>query len=190
MAVRKHVAALLVSAAAVCAACAAPVVRADEQIYRSVDEHGRAVFSDTPPAATEPAEPVDLPAVNEYDSERPVYLSEPGGAQSGQPAEPAPSYRSVRIAAPANDEAVRNNAGNVHIDVTIEPELAPGHSVQLLIDDEPAGTNQTGRFDLTNVDRGTHQIQARIIDDATGKVLAESEPSVFHLKRHFIRRKG
>ncbi len=162
----------------------ASITAAAEQIFRSVDENGNVVFSDTPPAQSRGAEPVDLPEMNEYPSQRPVYRQ---GETSETPPVAAPRYAEVKVVSPHNDEAIRNNAGSVHVEISSDPVLAPGHTLQLIMDGEVIAANTTGSFDLSYVDRGTHRLEARIIDDATGDELARSEAVTFHLLRHFKR---
>ncbi len=105
-------------------------------------------------------------------------------ADSGQG--PA-SYRIAEITSPQNDMAVRDNAGHVLVQAQIQPDLHCAHRVQLLLDGLPAQqeVGEVGglEFLLVNIDRGTHQLQLRIVDaDAT--VLFTGQPSTFHLLRH------
>ena len=94
------------------------------------------------------------------------------------------SYTDAVIVSPANDTAVRNNAGNLTVRGQVSPSLESGHRVQLLLDGVPQGApRRTLEFSLENIDRGTHHLQVRIVDSG-GKVLFAGAPSTVHLLRH------
>ncbi len=89
----------------------------------------------------------------------------------------------LQILSPAADEAIRNNAGTVSVTVEAEPALQPGHFYQLLLDGEPFGApGEQTSFQLSNVDRGTHQLAVAVVD-AQERVLQQSESRSFHLIR-------
>lgn len=163
------------------------------RIYRMVDEHGNVVFTDVPPKSGEHGEAVDLSRGNTY---RAPPASEPGPSRSleswlgedgaGDGGEAAVTrYSTLAVASPGHDEAIRNNAGNVAVVAAVEPELQEGHVMQLYLDGELRQSSRTPAFQLTNLDRGTHSVELRIVD-ASGQTLARSEPSVFHLQRRSV----
>ena len=105
----------------------------------------------------------------------------PEGPANGVGAEP---YTQALIVSPANDSAVRSNAGRLTVRARVDPPLREGHRLQLLLDGVPLGVEgQTSTFELDNIDRGTHSLQLQVIDDA-GRVLFTGTPSKFHLLRH------
>ena len=121
-------------------------------------------------------------------------VSAKGSAIARAPAEARPSaaqsvaqsvaYIEAAILAPADDAALRDNAGHVQVHGRVRPALAPGHQVQLLLDGTPWGSPQsTADFSLANIDRGTHSLALRILNGA-GKPLFTGQPSTFHLLRH------
>ena len=67
----------------------------------------------------------------------------------------------------------------------IEPALAPGHAMQLYLDGTLAQAAPDTTFQLSNVDRGTHSVELRVVD-GSGATLINSEPSVFHLQRRSV----
>jgi hypothetical protein len=153
------------------------------QIYRWVDEEGNVQFSDIPPPGNQPpAETVDLPKPSTMDSYRPpAEATDTTDADTAEGEKPV-SYRHFSISSPPDDEALRENAGNVTITVDISPDLQPGHRLNLYLDGnllDNGGTRTT--VQLNNVPRGTHQIRAEILD-ASGKVLRRTSSS-FHLLR-------
>lgn len=169
-------------------------VEAATRIYRTVDEDGNVVFTDVPPRDAEQEAAVDVNAPNSF-TPPPVEretrsVSEWLGNDADAPADPgeeaAPlSYQSLRVAAPANDEGIRENAGNVTVTAAIEPQLATGHAIQVYLDGQLRQSGHATSFQLVNVDRGTHSLQLRVVD-ASGNTVIASEPSVFHLQRRSV----
>jgi hypothetical protein len=90
----------------------------------------------------------------------------------------------VSIVAPAPDETVHDNRGNVAVVVAVAPPLraASGNRVTLLLDGKPVASAPGGRIALSGVDRGTHTLRAQLTA-ADGAALATSAPRVFHIWR-------
>jgi hypothetical protein len=146
----------------------------DDRIYRSVDAEGRVVFSDQPPS--DDAKPLELPPLMIVE---PTVVVPPPRPQRTE--RPQPPYRTLAIVSPAHDEAVRSNVGDVAIRVRVEPALQPGHRLQLLLDGEVVdGSGTGGVFQLSNVHRGTHVAQARVVD-GDGHVVKTSDAISFHM---------
>ncbi|HDP88782.1 MAG TPA: DUF4124 domain-containing protein, partial [Thioalkalivibrio sp.] len=148
------------------------------EVYRWVDEEGNVQFSDKPPPGDQPREVIDLPSAPVTQTYKPSPTP-PASDEERQPTEAPVAYRWFTIASPADDEPVRENAGNVTVSVDITPALQPGHRLRLYLDGillDNGGTRTT--VNLTNVSRGTHQIRAEIVD-TDGKVLRRTS-STFH----------
>jgi len=160
------------------------------QIYRTVDEDGNVVFTDVPPRPDEAAETVELgsgstftPPPAAVPAETPLRWSDVDGAVDEPAADAAAVYQSVEIASPGNDEAVRENSGNIVVSARVVPELRPGHRVQLELDGQIVQTSEAPSFQLQYVDRGTHQVRVHVLDES-GTILRSSDPSTFHLLRY------
>ncbi len=104
-----------------------------------------------------------------------VALIAPASAQQASPALPA-----ITITAPANEGTVHSNTGEVSVAVTVAPRLEPGQTIVITLDDREVARGARRRVRLSGVDRGTHLLQARLLD-AQGNVLAESDAVTFHL---------
>lgn len=157
------------------------------QVYRWVDEEGNVQFSDTPPPGDQPAETVDLPKPSTMDSYKPPAATTDTADTDTADGEKPVAYRRFSISSPPDDEALRENAGNVTITVDISPDLQPGHRLNLYLDGnllDNGGNRST--VQLNNVPRGTHQIRAEILD-GSGKVLRRTSSS-FHLLRATVGR--
>jgi hypothetical protein len=152
------------------------------KIYKIVDRDGNVVFTDQPPSEAADAAEVELRSGNSFEATplepEPWIVDAANGDESG----PAP-YTRATIVAPANDESVRDNAGNVTVSVSVAPALRAGDQVRLLLDGLPHGTSRGLEFTLSNVDRGTHTLAVEVID-SSGAVLLTGAPSTFHLLRY------
>ena len=107
--------------------------------------------------------------------------AEPALAANGMKPNP---YSEAVIVSPANDSALRSNAGNLTVRGQVHPGLRGGHRVQFLLDGVAQGVPGR-RLDcsLENIHRGTHRLEIRIVDEA-GEVVFTGAPSTVHLLRH------
>jgi len=165
----------LISAALAMALVLASGVFADDQIYRSVDEEGRVIFSDEP---AEGAKPVELPPTN--------TMGQPAAIPRPAPAEGTVTqftgYDSVAIVQPADDESIVNTGGDFSVSVQTTPALQLAHSLRLLLDGAAYASSADGGFSLRNIDRGSHTLQVQVIDEG-GAVLAESITFTVYVRR-------
>lgn len=147
-------------------------------VYKQVDPEGNVTYTDKPPSAD--AKPVTVPKGTEY---APPKLPEftPAPSRSKDTSKPF-SYDSFAITAPKNDESIWDNTGNINASVSFEPFLQSGHDIEFLLDGVSAARGSSASHQFSNVDRGTHEIVARIVD-SNDQVL-ESATVTFHMKRH------
>lgn len=89
-------------------------------------------------------------------------------------------YETFAIVQPEAEQTVHDNGGNVVVNVALEPGLARGHEVVLLLDGETISQWPAVSFGLTGLERGTHTLQA-LITDSNGDVVAASEPVTFNM---------
>lgn len=144
-------------------------------VYRWVDKEGNVVFSDRPQPG---AEEVRVPTPSLY--EAPRLPAPAGGAPS---AASGPRYSQVAVILPENDATIRDNTGQVRVEVRVVPALdsRAGDRVLILLDDQiQGGPLATTRVTLAGVDRGTHTLQARVVD-ADGAELLASGSVTFHM---------
>ena len=96
----------------------------------------------------------------------------------------ARAYDALRIVVPADGETVHDNNGDVRIVVRVSRplEAGAGDRIVLLLDGHAAASGRTTRFELKDVDRGTHNLQARVAA-ADGSVLEASPVVTFYLRR-------
>lgn len=161
-----------------------PLAATATTVYRSTDEQGNVVFSDRP----EQGEPVELEPLTVVPSSRPEAAVPSRDTQPGTPrsdiAAPFMPYSTFRIVSPDNEETLPTGyAGDVRIELGIEPELREDHRVRLLLDGEVSRpAMHTTAFMLTNLERGEHMLQAELLD-ASGEVRHRSAPVTLYVQR-------
>jgi hypothetical protein len=144
--------------------------------YKSIGPDGTVTYSDRPAPN---AEEVRLPEPSTY--------SAPTLPQSGgRPAPPvAPvsggEYSNFAIVAPKNEETLHNRDRWVDVDLSLDPGLLEGDSFTLILDGAQLAKGlRTKQIRLTDVERGTHQLEASILD-ASGQEILRSAPIRFYL---------
>jgi hypothetical protein len=144
------------------------------EIYKSIDADGEVVYSDRPSRG---AEQVSMPTLPSYTPQSPGAV----GRSASAVVEPQ-HYENFTLTSPVNEATIRNNLGTVEIETSLTPPLLSelGHGIQFYLDGMAYGAvTDSTTMTLGNVDRGTHQLSARVVD-ASGKVLlATSEITVF-----------
>ena len=167
---------------ALLAALAAGTVLA--QAYKWVDEDGVVHYSDVP---REGAEQIQLPADGRR-PQRPAY-SPPVQAQIADTAEEAAtptvfSYDSIEVVAPAPEDTLWNIEGVLNVALRVTPGLRPEDRVRVYLDGQEQSVNGTS-FQIQEVYRGVHNIQAEVIDE-TGRLMARSLPNRFYVQQNSI----
>jgi hypothetical protein len=77
---------------------------------------------------------------------------------------------------------VHDNSGKLVVVVQVSPPLADGDRITLLIDGSAVASAAATRFELQGVDRGTHRLEAQVID-AHGAIAASSAAVSFQMWR-------
>ncbi|MDX1519387.1 MAG: DUF4124 domain-containing protein [Gammaproteobacteria bacterium] len=150
------------------------LVLAGTSVYRTVDEDGNPVFSDEP---SPQAEEINLPEVQTVPAERNIKFETTKSKEDS-----SGKYKSLAITSPENDEPVRENAGNVTVKVQVKPGLRRQDSLRVYLDSELVKEGRDTSFDLANLERGTHQLTASVVNKE-GEEILTSTPVTFHLLR-------
>ena len=156
-----------------------PCLITAQTVYRSVDKDGNMVFSDTP---VEGAEEIEIKEVQTIPA-----LPVSSGEVLSTPAPEEKPYTSLKIASPGNDEAIRDNAGNLNVIIEINPQLQSMHKLTLYLDGGEYGSSSSTTFNLINLDRGTHQLRV-VVQDPAGKILTSTPSITFHMLRASVSR--
>jgi len=154
-------------------------------VYKNVQPDGTIIYSDQ---KAEGAEELKLPELQTYTAP-PLGGDKAADAASGAAVDPAVSvgYKSIVISTPENDATLRDNAGNVAVTLTLQPPLEVKHSVDIRMDGRSIGKGRGTSISLTNVDRGTHTLEAVVLDE-NGKEVGRSATTTFHLNRVSVSR--
>jgi hypothetical protein len=155
------------------------------EAYTWTDEDGIVHYSDRPhPGATI----VDI-GDSRASQTRPRPTSRSNEATSSnntaeESAAPATGYASIEIASPGAEETLWNIEATLNVSLALTPGLRPGHQVRVYFDGTPQVVGGTS-FQLQEVHRGVHNLQAEVIDE-TGKMLIRSRPSRFYVQQNTI----
>jgi hypothetical protein len=137
------------------------------QIYKYTDANGNTVYSEHPPAG-KPAQQMQLPPLNSVQMPK-------GKAPPSAPEQPAPppavatpsAYATLELTDLPADGAIRANNGTFEVGVNIQPRLAGGRLLQLVLDGVAYGTpSNVPRLQLVNIDRGEHSLAVQVLEGA------------------------
>ena len=153
------------------------------QAYRWVDADGVVHYSDRP---EEGAERIVLPQDARRSSPPPAPRSTVT-RPAEKDAEAAPAafeYESIEFSTPAAEETLWNIESVLNVSLSVEPALQPGHQIRVYFDGEPRMVSGTS-FQLEEVYRGVHNLQAEIVDEQ-GKLMIRSRANRFYVQQNAI----
>ena len=153
------------------------------QAYKWVDENGVTHYSDRPRAGAEVVE------LSEYTRKTgaQLYRAPLATAEDAatRPAEETPfKYASLAVASPGAEETLWNIEGVLNVSLALSPGLQSGHRVRVYFDGNPRMVSGTS-FQIEEVWRGVHNIQAEIIDE-TGKLMIRSRTNRFYVQQSTV----
>ncbi len=145
-----------------------------ETVYKTVDKEGRIIFTDRP---SEDSETIKLDELQTIKNPNPIQYT----PRPKPPADKGPPYKTFMVAEPADGAGIRRNDGSVRISVILEPGLRSGHKIIITLDGKEVSSGTASSVSLQNIDRGTHNISARVIDGNAEEII--STTSRFSLLR-------
>lgn len=143
------------------------------RIYKFRDAQGRTIFTDEPPEG-QASEEVELKSGNDLPL-KPTRTPSPV-LEDEQEDDEAAEYQ-VRITSPEEEATLRHPTEPVPVQVSVDPQLASGHSLRILHNGEPLEGQA-----LDWPDRGTHTLKAQVVDQA-GEVISESATRTIFVHR-------
>ncbi len=167
-------------------ACLLATATAVAQAYRWVEDDGVVHYSDRP---VEGAERVNLAEYSRNTGAR-LYTPRPVAPSNDDEAEeefPA-SYASLSIASPGAEETLWNIGGKLNVSLVVSPGLLVGHQVRVYFDGKPRMVSGSS-FQIDEVYRGVHNLQAEILDQ-TGKMVMRSKPNRFYVQQSTVNTGG
>jgi hypothetical protein len=149
------------------------------QAYRWVDEDGVVHYSDRP---HEGAEVVELSEYSRSTGAR-LYRAPPAAdaTDDEQAADDPFRYASLSISSPGAEETLWNIEGVLNVSLALSPGLQSGHQLRVYFDGEQRTVMGTS-FQIEEVFRGAHNLQAEVID-STGRLMIRSQPSRFYVQQ-------
>lgn len=147
-------------------------------VYRSVDENGNVVFTDQPSPDAELIEVDELQTIQPPPAGKFEYTP--------KPAKPQPRYTALDIVSPEHDSAIRDNGGNVTVNIRTNPALQGADKLVLYLDGEEIILGNATTKSFSGLDRGTHQLRAAIKDE-NDRIQLSSNSVTFHLLRHSVK---
>jgi hypothetical protein len=153
-------------------------------VYRWTDADGVVHYSDRPTAGAEKVT-VLLPPASA--AAGPSTATPPVVAGQEPRNRPPRNYKSLTIERPTKDQVLWNIAGQLEVAARADPELDPGHRLQILLDGQPVALLPAGALQtqLSGVFRGAHTVQAEIQDDE-GRTLELSDGVPFMVQQTTI----
>jgi hypothetical protein len=152
------------------------------QAYKWTDEDGVVHFSDRP---HEGAERIQLSSDGHRPPPPPRTVSSAAATAEAVPEEAAVfRYESLTIGSPLAEETLWNIEGVLNVTLNLQPALQTGHRVRIYFDGTPRFVNGMS-FQIDEVYRGVHNIQAEIID-ASGTMMIRSTPNRFYVQQNAI----
>ncbi len=148
---------------------------AQTTVYKCKAPDGSVIFSDQ---TCPDAEKIEVKAAQ--------TVASPGGVKGlserkgGVPAQTP--YTKFAIVSPTDDQAVRSNGGEVSVSISVNPGLRAKHAIVVTVDGQPIGKGSSTTLTLQNLPRGTHTVQAAVVDEK-GKEIVRSETVTFHVLR-------
>lgn len=151
----------------------ASLVNASE-VYRHVDENGNITFSDQPQQGADKIE-VEPANIQSF-PKAPVITALPENPDANF------RYNTLTIVYPENETTLRNT-GDISISAAVAPQLKKKHQVRFTDNGQTvAEPTDNLSIQLKNLSRGSHQLQAQILDEK-GKVLISSSPVTIYVHR-------
>jgi len=154
------------------------------QAYTWVDKDGVVHYSDRPEPGSKQ---IDLGQTKgprrAAAAAAPASAPEAAGDDATEPAQPF-SYETLDVSAPSPEETLWNIEGVLNVSLALSPALQPGHQVRVYFDGAARMVRGTS-FQIEEVYRGVHNIQAEVLDD-TGKLMIRSLPNRFYVQQNTI----
>ena len=150
-----------------------------QKVYKTRGPGGEVIFSDQP---SKDAKEIPLSPGSTYQSE-PIPQFTPATSESKK--KDTVAYSTFQITAPSNDTTIHVDVSEVTVQLTLQPALRSGHTLQFLFDGQVTESENT-QHTYQNLERGSHTLQARIVDQ-NDRVLQSTAVVNIHVKRPIAR---
>ena len=152
---------------------------AQTNVYKSVGPDGTVTFTDQP-----------RPGAEKLEIREPKTVAPSAGATRalegarGTPEEASAeaAYTEFAIVSPTDDQAIRANNGNVSVSMSLAPSLHADHAIVVSVNGQKIGKGSSTSLQLQNLPRGTHTVQAAVVDNKGQEVIRTGNVT-FHVLR-------
>lgn len=148
------------------------------KVYKWIDQDGNMVFSDQPRSGAQEVNINVNPA-----SAKQVAQNSNTPKQTVQTKKSKRPKTEIQLLSPQDGETVRSNTGTLYVTGKLSLPVGSTHKFVIYLDDRRVAESPTPQFQLTNVDRGEHQIQMKLVNSENAE-LALSKPHTVFLHRH------
>ena len=156
--------------------CLVSTVASAGVVYRWVDENGQVNYSDRPVPGAESVELITGTPSTRAVPARPLANQAQSVADGGG----AAVYESFNVVQPVRQQTLWGTGGRVGVTLQLAPELQPGHRLGVYLDGALAMLDaRRTRFQLHNVQRGEHTLQAVILDGQQKEILRSPAVTFF-----------
>jgi hypothetical protein len=166
--------------------CAVALTAGAAEIWRWKDANGVVHYSDQPRPG---AERISAGSPAPGSVALPDVVAQPDEANEslGQQSQ---AYTSCAVVSPADDENFQGVQA-VSVQLSVEPQLQPGHRIQLLVNGAalPEWPAAATSYTLPEVFRGSHTLSARVLD-ARGRPVCSGPSITFHIRQQSLIRPG
>ena len=150
-----------------------------EEVYREVNDDGVPTFSDR---AKPGAEPITVRKPSIFTDA--TYQQNQLKRRNDNTLTPGEIDYSLLVTSPLDGSAIRDNTGNLNLTISISPSVQSGHRAELLMDSiKIRDVNGNGVIAITNIDRGMHAFNIRVIDKE-GNVITEGPSNNISILRY------
>jgi hypothetical protein len=173
----------------------AAAIYAADKIYKTTDEYGATLYSNVAPGPD--AEEVDVPQLSiipppEYDEEsmqdpmRPPLELAQDTSQETRKTRSGNIYK-LDIVQPENNQTVPIAGSTVQVELDMQPPLdvTAGHRIEIVVDGVVSKETRDTRVSLPGLDRGAHQVMARIVND-TDDVVQSTRTVNFYAQQEVV----
>lgn len=151
------------------------------EVFTWINENGVRVYGDEPPANAKKA---DLPALQKLKTLK-IPEKKKGPAGQTESESDFAGYNILSILSPKQEAVITaGEANSVSIQLHIAPALQPKHEVTILLDGKVVKTGAQLNFQLENIPRGSHLLQAKV--KYNGQLLVSSGNRRIHVQRPSI----
>lgn len=159
---------------------------AKTNVYKQINADGQVEYSDKP---SEQSTEMVLPQIQVNSSAMPqASESKAPDTITVEQAKNKQEQVHIRISSPIEQQMFISAIREVPVTILVEPKLSPTQKVKLLVDNQPFGEPQnTDSFVIKEIERGQHELKAMVLDEQ-GKILATSEPVIFHQQRQIVKK--